>query len=153
MIAVSYGAVKTVPLGGFTHMFGLFVACIPPLILLVSVLFLVKGYEVDGRKLRICRLLWSTDVSLEDLKYVHHDPVSVKCSKRIFGNAGLYSFTGIYENKILGRFRLFGTDIDNSVVLSFPHRMVVITLEKPTAFIHFLLQYFPNVREGASQKK
>jgi hypothetical protein len=143
---------KAIPPDGFTHLFGSVIACVPPLIVLFSILFIVRGYELNGTQLLIHRLLWSTVIPLNGIKAVRHDPEAIKCSVRIFGNAGFYSFTGLYQNKTLGQFRLFGTDTANSVVLSSPYRVIVITPEKPPAFIHFLLQYFPNVREESTQK-
>lgn len=142
LIAVAYLAMRAVPPSGFAHAFGSAVACVPPAIALLSVLFLVRGYDVDGIRLYVRRLLWSTAIPLNGLTRVWHEPEAVKCSARIVGNAGLFSFTGLYQTRALGRYRLFGTDPTRSVVLALPHRVVVITPAAPDAFVQHLSRVF-----------
>jgi hypothetical protein len=149
LIGVAIGAVKAVPPSGFARYLGIAVASTPPLIGLVSLLFLVQGYDLDGSRLCVRRLLWSTVIPLHGLKRVWHESDAVKCSARIFGNAGLFSFTGLYQNPSLGRFRLFGTDPARAVVLSLPHRVIVITPASPQALVEYLSQALPDTCEKA----
>lgn len=133
---------RVVPPSGFAHLFGSAVSCVPPAIALFSALFLVRGYDVKDTRLYVRRLLWSTVIPLTGLARVWHEPEAVKCSARIFGNAGLFSFTGLYQSQALGRYRLFGTDPTRAVVLSLPHRVVVITPGAPEAFVQHLSRAF-----------
>jgi len=122
--------------GGFTYYFGLLIAATLPALLLVSMLFVVTGFTIDGgRVLRVRRLLWSTVIPLSGLNRAHHDPAACERSLKVFGNGGVYSFTGIFKNKTLGRYRIFGTDLSRAVVLSFKDRTVVITPASPGAFL------------------
>ncbi len=140
----AYRAVPALP--GFTHVFGLGVALVLPGILVYSIFFMVTGYTVSGSSLYIHRLLSSTRISLDGLSRVFFEPAVCKGSFRIFGNGGLYSFTGVYRNKKIGRYRLFGTDLSRSVVLMSAGRTIVITPGTPHAFIEHLRRLFPTVK-------
>ena len=149
VLGVGIGAYRAIPVStGFTHQFGLVVALIPPAILVGSLIFMVTGYAIEGAELQIERLLSSTRISLQGLDRVWIEPAVCKGSIRVFGNGGLFSFSGWFYSKRLGRYRLFATDISRSVVLILPARMVVITPAEPEAFIEHVRQSFPNVQVG-----
>ena len=147
ILGVGIGAYRAIPVPtGFTHQFGLAVALILPALLVGSLLFMVTGYAVEGTELYIRRLLSSTCISLHGLDRAWIEPAVCKGSIRVFGNGGLFSFTGLFYSKRLGRYRLFATDISRSVVLILPSRVVVMT--EPEAFIEHVRQSLPNVRVG-----
>lgn len=144
LLGVGYAAYQAVPvLPGFTHRFGLVVAGLNPVILVGGLLFTVTGYSLDGSDLLIHRLLWSTRFSLFGLRQVFADPKVCKGSIRLFGNSGLFAFTGIYQNARLGRYRLFAIDFTRAVVLIAPARTLVITPAAPHAFIAAVRRAFP----------
>ncbi len=144
---------KALPFPGFAHTFGLGIAFVFPAILVCSILFMVTGYAVEGNMLHVERLLWSTSISLEGLNKAWQDPTICKGSIRIFGNGGLYSFTGIYHNKALGRFRLFATDLSKATVLVLPQRTIVVTPIAPQIFIDYLHHRFPTLESSKEQGK
>jgi hypothetical protein len=147
--AVGYAAYRAIPTpSGFTHYFGLGIALVLPAILVVSFLFAVTGYAVDGSDLYIQRPLWQTRISLTGLSRFWLEPAACKGSIRIFGNGGLYSFTGLYQSPKLGRYRLFATDLVQSVVLALPARVVVVTPATPRAFVDHLHHLFPLAHVG-----
>lgn len=149
LVGVSVAAYRAVPVPtGFTHYFGAVIAIVPAVILILSILFMVTGYAVSSSELTIQRPLWATEIPLSCLQRVSLDPAICNKSVRIFGNGGLYGFTGLYQNSRLGRYRLFATDIARSVVLRFPDRTVVITPAAPDAFVEHMRRAFPFVREG-----
>jgi len=129
---------------GFTHGFGFAVALVFPAILFFSALFIVSGYAVDGTDLFIARPFWSTRIPLSGLRRVFADPAACRGSVRVFGNGGLYSFTGLYRNAALGRYRLFATDLSRAVVLVLPKRTIVVTPESPEAFVRGIRLVFPS---------
>jgi hypothetical protein len=57
---------------------------------------------------------------------------------RICGNGGVYSFIGWYWSKRLGRFRAYVTDLHRTVVLTFPHGRIVLSPDRPEAFVEAL---------------
>jgi len=82
-----------------------------------SLIFMVTGYSVDGSTLIVQRLFFSTEDPAWGVRRVFADPAVCKGSVRVIGNAGLFSFTGLYQSKALGRYRLFATDFSRSVVM------------------------------------
>lgn len=147
LAAVGYVAYRSIPApAGFTRAFGLGIALVLPAIVIVSLLFMVTGYAVDGNSLYVQRPFWSSPVSLEGLSKIRQMPTACKGSLRIFGNAGLYSFTGLYQSRALGRYRLFATDFSRSVVLDSTRGVVVVTPAEPQLFIEHLRHLFPAAR-------
>ena len=147
--AVSWAAYRVIPTpAGFTHKFGLGVALLPLALLIGCILFIVRGYTVDTAQLSVERLLTSTPVPLSGLSRVWADPAVCKGSLRVFGNGGLFSFTGWFYSKRLGRYRLFATDFRNAVVLKFPDRGVVVSPAAPHAFVEHLRHVVPGVHVG-----
>jgi Bacterial PH domain len=115
---------------------------------LVAALFIIRGYELEATELLIRRLLWSTRLSLLKLREAWADPTAMKRSLRLFGNDGLFSITGLFWNRRLGRYRAFATAPSNAVVLKLADRIVVVTPERPDDFLAILKLYRPHVRIG-----
>jgi len=139
---------KIAVFSGLPLVFGIGVVSVFPAILIFSLLFMVTGYAVEGNVFNVERLFWSTRISLEGINKVWLEPTVCKGSIRIFGNGGLYSFTGVYQNKSLGRFRLFATDLTRATVLVMPQRKVVVTPGSPQVFIDYLHDHFPTIEEN-----
>jgi len=144
LFAAGAAAYRAIPVPtGFTHGFGLAVALVFPAILFVSALFIVSGYALDGTDLLVTRPFWSTRIPLAGLRRIFADPAVCKGSVRVFGNGGLFSFTGLYRNSTLGRYRLFATDLSRAVVLVLPKRTIVVTPESPEAFVRGVRLVYP----------
>lgn len=138
LIAVGYGIATAIPHNTralYAEDFGMLIAWAPPLIGLLALLFVVRGYELAPGELRVQRLLWSTRVALAGLKEVRADPEAMTGSLRLFGNGGLFSFTGLFRSRTLGRYRAFVTDPKRAVVLTLARRVVVISPEDPEGFV------------------
>ena len=88
--------------------------------------FSIRGYSVTPEAILVHRLFWSTRVPLAGLQSAEFKPGVMSGSIR-FGNGGFYSITGIYWNKLLGRYRAFVTDLRHTVVLRFTGRTVVVS--------------------------
>lgn len=127
----------------YAEAFGTVVAFVPPAIAVFALLFVVVGYELKSQQLQIRRLLWTTQVSLNDLQQIQTDPELMKCSLRIFGNGGLFSITGLYQNKRLGRYRAFVTNPQHAVALFLPDRIVVVSPANVKAFVQEVSAQFP----------
>jgi hypothetical protein len=151
VVGVSYAAAKAIPPAGFAHTFGTGVACVPPAISIGALLFVVRGYELGPSRLRIQRLLWHTALSLDGLREVGFVPDGMKSSTRIFGNGGLFSITGVYQNKRLGRYRAFVTDPKSCVVLVLPRRVFVLSPENPSAFVQWVQMLCPSAKVSESK--
>jgi hypothetical protein len=143
LLAVAWFAARATPRVGAAHWVGTAVAWIPPAVLIGALLFVVTGYELDDRHLSVRRLLWWTRVDLIGLTRVFREPAGFKGSLRVFGNGGLFSFTGIFYSKPLGRYRVFATDPSRFVVMVLPGRTVVLSPADPEAFMHSVQRLAP----------
>jgi hypothetical protein len=112
-------------------------ACVivPPLVLLTSALFMVKGYVLTDEHIIVKRLGWETRLPLDGLASVEGDQEAMLRSLRLFGVGGLLSYSGIFWNRKTGRYRAFATDPSRSVVLRYAKRKVVLTPHDPQRFI------------------
>ena len=107
-----------------------------PLIILIAVIpFLIRGYIISGKSLIVQRLFWNNVLDLSDLMSIDVNPEAMSKSIRTFGNGGLFSFSGKYRNKVLGPYRAFATKLENSVVLKFPDKTIVVTPDNPQLFV------------------
>ena len=110
-----------------------------PLAILAGALpFVVRSYTIEEGALLIRRLFWDTRIDLAGLQSARFDPAAVSGSVRTCGNGGLFSFTGWYWNRQLKSYRAFATDPKKVVVLTFDKRRVVVTPERPEAFVREL---------------
>ena len=114
------------------------VMAVPLLILLAAALFVVRGYELRDGTLHVRRLLWTTRVALGDLREAIIDPEAGAGSLRLFGNGGLFSFSGWFRNAKLGRYRAFVTDWRQAVVLRSAAGTVVLSPANPAGFVREL---------------
>jgi hypothetical protein len=112
-----------------------FLILLLPLSLALALPFMIRGYVLEEDMLVINRLGWETKFSLEDLQSWEFDPKAMKGSIRLCGNGGLFSFTGLYRNKALGKYRCFVNDLNRAVVLRFPNRTVVVSPDDPAGFV------------------
>lgn len=121
--------------------------------IVISLLFLVTGYEIDERFLRVRRLIWTTLVPVDDLERAWHDPKAMKGSVRVWGNGGLFSFSGLFQNAAFGRYRVFVTNAANAVVLSRKRGAVVVSPADPDAFLRNLEFSFPRLRTQPPERE
>lgn len=144
--AVEYGAFLTIPPHGAAHVVGVLVVVALPLMLLLSILFVVTGFAIDHHALYIRRMLWTTRVELSGLRRIWLEPDAIKGSIRLYGNGGLFSFSGIYRSKKLGRYRLFATDPACAVVMVHSAGTVVVTPANPPTFIERVRLLYPSAQ-------
>ncbi|HEX7254130.1 MAG TPA: PH domain-containing protein [Thermoanaerobaculia bacterium] len=153
LLGASYFLARAVPRGTrvpFAETFGAGITVLPVAVALISLLFIVSGYELGPEGLLVRRLFWSTRISLSEISRAVYDPMAMKRSLRLFGNGGLFAITGIYQNRTLGRFRAFATDPRKSVVLFLARRIVVVTPADPVAFLEALRVCFPAIATRGS---
>jgi hypothetical protein len=110
-------------------------ALLPMLVVAISVLFMVRGYVVTADEILVQRPLWNTRFERARLQSAEIDPSALRSSIRIFGNGGLFSFTGLFRSPKLGRYRAYVTDPARTVILRFADRVVVVSPADPDAFV------------------
>jgi hypothetical protein len=104
-------------------------------ILTIIVLHCVRGYEVDAGELRIRRLLWDTPWPLDPTATASVRPNAMRGSWRTWGNGGIYAITGRFSGSGLGRYHAFVTDPGRTVVVTTRQGIVVVSPDRPDAFV------------------
>jgi hypothetical protein len=108
---------------------------LPPIILFIAALCMVRGYVLTDEEIVVKRLGWANRFALADLRSVHGDNEAMANSLRLFGNAGLLSYSGFFWSRKTGRYRAFATDPSRAVVLTYPRRKILLTPDDPQRFI------------------
>lgn len=111
---------------------------LPLLALVVALPFMVRGYVVTADEIIVQRPLWSTRFERARLQSATIEPDALRGSIRLFGNGGLYSFTGLFRSPKLGRYHAYVTDPARTVVLRFSDRVVVVSPDNPEALVREL---------------
>jgi hypothetical protein len=114
-------------------------------ILIVSLLMLVRGYSISEGKLLIHRLGWSSTYKLENLESVKFEPNITIGSIRAFGVGGFFGYVGKFRSKDLGSYEAYVTDEDNSVLLEFQDKKIVVSPDEPEKFTEEMKNYVKKV--------
>ena len=137
LLGVSWLVASTMPIHALPLLRTATIA-LPLVLLLAAVPFVVRGYELRGGTLQVRRLCWTTRVALGELREATTDPQAGAGSIRLFGNGGLFSFSGWFRNAKLGRYRAFVTDWQRAVVLRGTACTVVLSPADPAGFVRGL---------------
>jgi hypothetical protein len=113
---------------------------LPLLMVLISPLFMIRGYILSRNVLYIKRLGWTSKILLENLQSIEIDPTIMKGTIRTFGNGGLFCFCGLYWKREVGTISVYITDFKDPVVLRFPKRTIVVSPEEPERFVAMVKQ-------------
>lgn len=108
-------------------------------------LFTVRGYVLTREALLVQRLFWRSVVPLQGLTRASADPAAMSHSFRLFGNGGLFAFSGLFKNRRLGQYRAYATNPAQAVVLELPSRPVVVTPDETSKFLGALRALHPGV--------
>lgn len=101
----------------------------------LALAFAVRGYSVLDGQLLIHRLGWATKFDLAELTSVEFSPGATIGSIRTMGIGGLFGFIGHFRNEILGSYRAYATDEENTVILDFSGEKIVVTPDSPVEFV------------------
>ena len=104
----------------------------------ICALFLVRGYRITPDAILVLRPGWVTRLPRAGLVSAEFLPGAMRCSLRLCGNGGFFSFTGLYWNRELRAHRAFVTDGQRTVVLRYAKRTVVVSPERPEEFVRDL---------------
>jgi len=100
-----------------------------------ALLFTVRGYSITGDGILVHRLFWSTRLPVSGLMSVEVAPGIMHNGIRVFGNGGLFSFSGWSRNRELGIYRAFVTDPQRTVLLRYATGSVVVSPSSPDEFV------------------
>jgi hypothetical protein len=103
--------------------------------LIGSVLLKIRGYELTPSHLVIKYGFSGREIPLADIREVSVQPNALGGSRREAANGGLWSFLGAFYSPQLGQFRAYVSDPVNTVVITLPEQIVVISPDDPNRFI------------------
>lgn len=106
-----------------------------PVVVLGSLPFMVKGYEITDGAILVRRPLWKTRLDRVALTSAEVMPKAMRKCIRTCGNGGCFSFTGWYWSSYLGSFTAYVTDNERTVVLRFGKKTVVVSPDRPEDFV------------------
>ncbi len=116
-------------------------ALLPVAIILTAAVFTIRGYTITPDEVLVHRLFWSTHLPLASLQSAEVAPDIMRGGIRMFGNGGLFSFSGWFRNRALGSYRSFVTDPHRTVVLRYSARPVVVSPSAPDDFVHAIREH------------
>jgi hypothetical protein len=122
----------------------LLLAALPLIILGSAFLSSVSGYTLTATALEVARPFGRTAFPLADLVSVGGDAAPFSGALRLFGNGGIFSFTGYFWSRRLGRFRALATDPARAVILKFRRCTLVVTPDDTQRFIVRLRTHLAN---------
>jgi hypothetical protein len=112
-----------------------FIMTLPLLVVGATAFWAVLGYEIGSDVLEIRRPLHVTRIPLRGLREVREDPRAMQRALRVFGNGGMFAFTGLFRNREVGRFRAYVTDRGRAVFLFFDDgRTICVSPDDPRGF-------------------
>jgi hypothetical protein len=111
-------------------------ALLPLAVIFAAALFHIRAYTVTDQAILVHRWFWTTVLPLAELRTVEFEPNVMRRSIRMFGNGGMFSFTGWFCNKTLGTYRAFVTDPRKTVVLRFLRRTILVSPSAPDEFVN-----------------
>lgn len=110
----------------------------PLLVLLLALLFMVRGYIVTESQIEVRRLGWRTILPLAGLAAVTGEPEGMRGSLRLLGNGGLFAICGWFWNRRIGRYRAYATDPERAVLLRYRDGAKVVLT--PHDVQHFIVR-------------
>jgi len=116
-------------------------ALLPLLLGASAVIFVIRDFTIESNILRIQRLFWTTRLPLSGLLSVAVTRNAMRGSRRLCGSAGMFSITGWYRSPALGTYRAYVTDLQDTVVLRFPGRTIVVSQQNLDRFAAEISQF------------
>lgn len=98
------------------------------LVVAISYLYSISGYEIENKTLKINRPFSSKEVKFEDIISIQAIPADrMNRLVRVFGVGGLFGHFGQYKSATMGYFNLYGTQEANYILIETkaPERLVI----------------------------
>jgi len=136
-LAITFG-VPLLPAPKHGGEVGMWLSRLPLVLMLGCGLFTVRGYTITTDAILVHRLLWATHLPRTGLLSAEFLPNAMCKSIRTCGNGGFFSFTGFYWSKALKSYRAYVTDLNQTVVLRYERRTIVLSPDSSEDFVREL---------------
>ncbi|MBT3983893.1 MAG: hypothetical protein HOE90_21230 [Bacteriovoracaceae bacterium] len=111
------------------------IGCIP---------FSVRGYRVETNELVILRTFHRDFIPIGEITSIEKIERLPKFTLRVFGNGGLFSFSGNYWSKGIGHFKAYVTNFDNLVMVTAAQKKMLISPDQPDELIAQVQKEMPS---------
>ncbi len=103
-------------------------------VLVGAALSAVRGYEITDEAVVIKRLIWTTRLPRSGLTDARR--VTLRWPQwRLFGNGGMFAFSGWFRSSSVGTYHGFFTDPARAVVLEYGKKRYVVSPDEPQRFV------------------
>lgn len=116
----------------------IFLLFIPVLIAVGSFFFAIRSYVITDSQIIVNHIGWNRTFDIDQLTKATYEPHVTAGSVRVWGNGGLFSFSGYFRNSTLRSYRAYMTNAADAVVLRFGEDIVVISPDDPEKFVEAL---------------
>ena len=106
-----------------------------PIVVVILLLAIVRGYRLADSELHIVRLGRVNRYPLDGLVSVEADRDAMAHAWKMWGNDGLGAVTGRFRSRRLGKFEVLLTDVEHAVVLRWPERTLVVSPDRAAYFV------------------
>jgi len=107
----------------------------------LTALFTVRGYSLENGYLKVRRLFWTTDISLDGLSRVTRRPGALRITVKGYGNGGLFAILGWRFVDGVGWCRAFATNPGSPVILECDAGNYIVTPDDPESFVEDARQW------------
>lgn len=91
---------------------------------------------LDDSHITIKKVIGCDTINTEEIVSVEEMPASlVKNSIRVVGSGGLFGYLGMFKNSIIGKYRMYATEIDNLVMIRTAKDIIVVSCRSREEFI------------------
>ena len=113
-------------------------AVLPLVAIAIAVPFILTGYSLTPSALSVERLFSRLELPLDGVTAAWPAPTALHSAKRVFGIAGLFSYSCLCKSEALGQFHFYGTAPSRAIVLFRANRSIVVTPRSPDDFRLFV---------------
>lgn len=114
------------------------------ILLLLILPFIITGYSIADNKLIIHRPFWKNTFDLFELNRIEINSSAMNNSLRLFGIGGAFSYSGIYSNNLVGKYKAYATSRKKSVVMYFNKEIIIVTPDSPDNFTNTINNILEN---------
>jgi hypothetical protein len=94
----------------------------------------VRGYEITPDAIVVKRLIWTTRLPRNGLTGARR--VTIQWPHwRLFGNGGMFAFSGWFRSSGIGTYHGFFTDPSRTVLLEYGEKRYVLSPDEPEGFV------------------
>lgn len=106
---------------------------------------------LDDSHITIKKVIGCDTINTEEIISIEEMPASlVKNSIRVVGSGGLFGYLGKFKNSIIGRYRMYATEIDNLVMIRTADEITVVSCSSREEFIKAVKRRIENPAPAAS---